>query len=62
MREASRNLLEGAAAFAAGPALRLFAGDVQAPVVTLAKAGVVPMRVGGAPAATGLCRRVRGRA
>ncbi|GAA2438452.1 DUF5708 family protein [Streptomyces glaucus] len=62
MREASRTLLERAAAFAAGPALRLFAGDVEVPVVAPTEVGVVLMCVGGAPAAAGPCRRVRGRA
>lgn len=62
MRETSRNLLEGAATFVAGLALWLFAGDVEVPVVTLTKVGVVLMCVGGALLATGLYRRVRGRA
>ncbi|HLL37854.1 MAG TPA: DUF5708 family protein [Streptomyces sp.] len=61
MGEASRNLLAGAGTFAAGPALWLFAGDVEVPVVTLTKVGVVLMCVGGALPATGLYRLVRGR-
>lgn len=59
MSRATRNLLEGAATFAVGLVLWLFAGDVEVPVVTLTKAGVVMMCVGGVLAAMGLYRAAR---
>ena len=40
--------------------LWLFAGGVDLPVVTPAKAGVVMMCVGGAEVLLGLCRAARG--
>ncbi|MGW4019983.1 DUF5708 family protein [Streptomyces sp. NPDC005009] len=54
MNRASKNLLEGVVTLLAGLALWLFTGDVEVPVVTPAKAGVVLMCVGGARTAWGL--------
>ncbi|OSZ62160.1 hypothetical protein OQI_01770 [Streptomyces pharetrae CZA14] len=62
MTKVSRNLSEGAVTLATGLVLWLFTGDVHTPVVTLTKAGVVLMCVGGVLLATGLYQRVRGRA
>jgi hypothetical protein len=59
MSQATKNLLEGAVTFVAGLALWLFTGDVEVPVVTLTKAGVVMMCVGGVLAATGLYQAAR---
>ncbi|MFF3333763.1 DUF5708 family protein [Streptomyces sp. NPDC002888] len=59
MSRASRNLLEGAATFAIGLVLRLFAGGVELPVVTLTKVGVAMMCVGGALVLTGLYQAAR---
>jgi hypothetical protein len=59
MSTASKNLLEGLVTFLAGLPLWLFAEDVQVPVVTLTKVGLVMMCVGGALAATGLFQAVR---
>ncbi|MGW0336544.1 DUF5708 family protein [Streptomyces sp. NPDC003011] len=59
MNRPSRNLLEGAGTFVAGLVLRLAGGEVEVPVVTLTKVGVVMMWVGGALVATGLYRAVR---
>jgi hypothetical protein len=58
----SRNLPEGAVTLATGLVLWLFTGDVDTPVVTLTKAGVVLMCVGGVLLATGLYQRARSRA
>ncbi len=55
------NLVEGAVTFVVGLALRLFAGDVEVPVVTVTSVGVVMMCVGGALVASGLWRAARGR-
>ncbi|MGW0347077.1 DUF5708 family protein [Streptomyces anthocyanicus] len=54
MTRASKHLLEGAVTLLAGLALWLFTGDVEVPVVTLTKVGVVLMCVGGAQTAWGL--------
>ncbi|GGY45189.1 DUF5708 family protein [Streptomyces djakartensis] len=58
MSKARRNLVEGVVTFLAGLVLRLFTGDVEIPVVTLTKVGVVLMCVGGALTATGLWQAV----
>ncbi|MGF0170147.1 DUF5708 family protein [Streptomyces sp. Marseille-Q5077] len=59
MSQASRNLLEGAATFLVGLPLWLFTGDVEVPVITLTKVGLVMMCVGGALVALGLFQRAR---
>ncbi|MPY49502.1 DUF5708 family protein [Streptomyces acidicola] len=59
MTRASKNLLEGVVTGAVGLALWLFTEDVEVPVVTLTKVGVVMMCVGGAQAVMGLYRSVR---
>jgi hypothetical protein len=60
MGRASRNLAEGVATFAIGLVLRLFTGDVETPIITLSKVGVVLMVIGGALVLTGLFQAVRG--
>ena len=50
----------GGVTFAIGLALWSFTGDVETPVVTLTKVGVVLMVVGGLEAAYGLYRSVVG--
>ncbi|WP_328768582.1 DUF5708 family protein [Streptomyces sp. NBC_00286] len=59
MSQASKNLLEGIVTFAIGLPLWLFTGDVETPVVTLTKVGVVMMCVGGALVLTGLYQTAR---
>ncbi|MFD7063462.1 DUF5708 family protein [Streptomyces sp. NPDC059906] len=59
MNRASKHLLEGAVTLLAGLALWLFAGDVEVPVVTLTKVGIVLMCVGGAQTAWDLYAAVR---
>ncbi|MFI1733053.1 DUF5708 family protein [Streptomyces acidicola] len=59
MTRASKNLLEGVVTGAVGLALWLFTEDVEVPVVTLTKVGVVMMCVGGAQAVMGLYQSVR---
>jgi hypothetical protein len=59
VNRASKNLLEGAVTLLVGSALWLFTGDVEVPVVTLTKVGVVLMCVGGAQTAWGLYRAAR---
>jgi hypothetical protein len=59
MSQASKNLLEGVVTFVIGLSLWLFTGDVEIPVVTLTKVGVVMMCVGGALVVTGLYQSVR---
>ena len=54
MSRASKNLLEGVVTLLVGLALWLSTGDVEVPVVTPAKVGVVLMCVGGAQTAWGL--------
>ncbi|WP_121715679.1 DUF5708 family protein [Streptomyces sp. E5N91] len=54
MTRASKHLLEGVVTLLAGLALWLFAGDVEVPVVTPTKVGIVLMCVGGAQTAWGL--------
>ncbi|MER6145888.1 DUF5708 family protein [Streptomyces sparsogenes] len=48
MTKALKQLLEGSVTLVVGLALWLFAGDVELPVVTLTKVGVVMMFWGGA--------------
>lgn len=59
MNRTSRNLLEGVLTLLVGLSLWLFTGDVEVPVVTLTKVGVVLMCVGGAQTAWGLYRAAR---
>ncbi|GIF12092.1 DUF5708 family protein [Actinoplanes teichomyceticus] len=56
----TRNLLTGSATFVIGLLLWLFTGDIEIPVVTLTKAGVVLMVIGAAEVGYGLYRAVRG--
>ncbi|WP_298563103.1 DUF5708 family protein [Streptomyces luteogriseus] len=59
MSRARGNLMEGVVTFAAGLGLWLFAGDVEVPLVTLTKVGMVMMCVGGALVAAGLWQAAR---
>jgi uncharacterized protein DUF5708 len=59
MSQASKNLLEGVVTFLVGLPLWLFTEDVDVPVVTLTKVGLVMMCVGGALTATGLYQAAR---
>ncbi|MDO0911717.1 DUF5708 family protein [Streptomyces sp. DT2A-34] len=59
MSQASKNLLEGIVTFLTGLPLWLFTEDVDVPVVTLTKFGLVMMCVGGALVLVGLYQRVR---
>ncbi|MGW3680873.1 DUF5708 family protein [Streptomyces prasinus] len=59
MNRAFGTLLTGTAVSAAGLGLWLFAGGVDLPLVTPAKAGVVMMCAGGAEALLGLYRIAR---
>ncbi|MFI5674861.1 DUF5708 family protein [Streptomyces cellulosae] len=61
MSQVSQNLLEGAGTFTAGLLLWLFTEEVEVPVVTLTKVGVVMMWLGGALVALGLYRAARSR-
>lgn len=61
MSKARGKLVEGIATFVIGLGLWLFAGDVEVPVVTLTKVGVVMMCVGGVLVASGLWQGARGR-
>ena len=54
-----RNVGEGSATLLVGLALWLFTGEVEVPLVTPAKVGVVMMCCGGAQTAWGLYRSVR---
>lgn len=47
MAPAPKNIVEGAVCAVVGVALRLFTGDVDIPVFTLAKVGVVLIAIGG---------------
>ncbi|MET9866982.1 DUF5708 family protein [Streptomyces sp. NPDC006129] len=62
MSKARGNLVEGAVTFVIGLGLWLFTGDVEIPVLTLTKVGVVLMCVGGVLAATGLWQGARRKA
>ncbi|SDD67135.1 DUF5708 family protein [Streptomyces prasinopilosus] len=59
MNRAFGNLLTGTAVLMAGLGLWLFAGGVDLPLVTPAKAGVVMMCAGGAEVLLGLYRIAR---
>ncbi|WP_369172399.1 DUF5708 family protein [Streptomyces sp. R28] len=59
MSQASKNLLEGVVTFLIGLPLWLFTEDVEVPVVTLTKVGLVMMCVGGALVLVGLSQRLR---
>ncbi|KOX00324.1 hypothetical protein ADK65_14790 [Streptomyces sp. NRRL B-1140] len=61
MSKARGNLVEGVVTFVVGLGLWLFTDDVEAPVVTLTKAGIVMMCVGGLLIASGLWQAARGR-
>ncbi|MFJ2739756.1 DUF5708 family protein [Streptomyces sp. NPDC087440] len=60
MNRAAKQLTEGLVTFLAGLALKLFAGGVEVPVVTLPKVGVVLMAVGGCLVLAGLFHGIRG--
>ncbi|MEU8887721.1 DUF5708 family protein [Streptomyces sp. NPDC048442] len=60
MNRAQKNLVEGIVTFLVGLALKLFAGGVEIPVVTLPKAGVVLMVIGGVLVVAGLFQAARG--
>ncbi|GAB2726424.1 DUF5708 family protein [Streptomyces bullii] len=59
MSRGARHLGEGSATLAIGLVVWLFAGDVEVPAVSLAKAGIVMMCVGGAQVLWGLYRSLR---
>ncbi|MFD8235814.1 DUF5708 family protein [Streptomyces sp. NPDC059696] len=59
MSRARGNLVEGLVTFVTGLGLWLFGGDVEVPVVTLTKVGVVMMCVGGVLVVTGLWQAAR---
>ncbi|MFD5949383.1 DUF5708 family protein [Streptomyces collinus] len=59
MSKARGNLVEGLITLMIGLGLWLFAGDVEVPLVTLTKVGVVMMCVGGALVAAGFWRAAR---
>jgi hypothetical protein len=59
MTKARGNLVEGAVTFVIGLGLWLFTGDVEIPVFTLTKVGVVMMCVGGVLVAAGLWQGAR---
>jgi hypothetical protein len=59
MSQASKKLLEGILTFLAGLPLWLFTEDVDVPVVTLTKVGLVMMCVGAALVLVGLSQRLR---
>ncbi|WP_129843059.1 DUF5708 family protein [Streptomyces sp. RFCAC02] len=59
MSPATKNLAEGAVTLLVGLALRLFAGGVDTPVVSLTKVGVVLMVLGGVLICAGLFHTAR---
>ncbi|WDV54598.1 DUF5708 family protein [Streptomyces coeruleorubidus] len=59
MSKARGNLVEGAVTFVIGLGLWLFTGDVDIPVFTLTKVGIVMMCVGGVLVAAGLWQEAR---
>ena len=59
MRRATENLLEGIVTLLVGLPLWLLTEDVDMPVVTLTKVGLVMTCVGGALVLVGLYQRVR---
>ncbi|MFD5770518.1 DUF5708 family protein [Streptomyces sp. NPDC127049] len=58
MASPTKYFAEGAVLFGIGLALRLFTGDVEIPVFTLTKVGVVLMVVGGIEILYGMYRTV----
>lgn len=56
----AKNLLTGSATFLVGLLLWLFAGDIEIPIFTLTKVGVVLMVIGALEVAYGLFLAVRG--
>ncbi|MFF2775943.1 DUF5708 family protein [Streptomyces sp. NPDC058052] len=56
-----KNLAEGAVLFGSGLALRLFTGDVEIPIFTLTKVGVVLMVIGGIEILYGIYRTASSR-
>ncbi|MGX5212575.1 DUF5708 family protein [Streptomyces violaceus] len=61
MSKSRQYLTEGVVTFLIGLLLWRFTGDVDVPVVTLTKVGIVMMIVGGALSANGLWHAARGR-
>ncbi|MEW2612735.1 DUF5708 family protein [Streptomyces sp. NPDC047880] len=61
MSKSRGNLVEGVVTLVIGLGLWLFTGDVEVPVVTLTKVGIVMMCVGGVLVATGLWQEARRR-
>ncbi|MET9389519.1 DUF5708 family protein [Streptomyces sp. NPDC006624] len=61
MSKAKQYALEGVVTFLIGLVLWRFTGDVDVPVVTLTKVGIVMMIVGGVLSANGLWHAARGR-
>jgi hypothetical protein len=61
MSQAAKNLLEGVGTFVVGLMLWMFTGDVEVPVVTLTKVGMVMMCVGGVLVVLGLYQATRHR-
>ncbi|GAB2858142.1 DUF5708 family protein [Streptomyces deserti] len=59
MSRGARHLGEGSATFVIGLVLWLFTEDVEVPVVTLTKVGIVMMCAGGAQVLWGLYRSAR---
>lgn len=60
MTKAKQYLTEGVVTFLIGLLLWRFTGDVDVPVVTLTKVGIVMMIVGGVLSANGLWHAARG--
>ncbi|MET9763509.1 DUF5708 family protein [Streptomyces sp. NPDC006372] len=61
MNKAKQYLSEGVVTFLIGLLLWRFTGDVDVPVVTLTKVGIVMMIVGGVLSASGLWHAARGK-
>ncbi|MFF9064890.1 DUF5708 family protein [Streptomyces sp. NPDC014891] len=61
MASPTKNFAEGAVLFGIGLALRLFTEDVEIPVLTLTKVGVVLMVVGGIEILYGVYRTASSR-
>ncbi len=60
MGPVKKNLLTGSATFVVGLVLWLFTGDIETPVFTLTKVGVVLMVIGGLEVGYALYLSVRG--
>ncbi|MFD5340576.1 DUF5708 family protein [Streptomyces hawaiiensis] len=60
MSKAKQYAVEGVGTFLIGLLLWRFTGDVEVPVVTLTKVGIVMMIVGGVLSANGLWHAARG--